>query len=120
MLTSGKAVTNFDTGRKFPASTAAARGGATAAAPKTTAGRTATTRGASAARAATPARATRTAATPARTPRAAAATAPVAAATSTAERTRGPGEHSLFCSGPSCTQMALPGSDYCMKHQSLA
>jgi hypothetical protein len=45
---------------------------------------------------------------------------PAAAASATLERKRGPGEHSLYCSGPNCSNMSLPGSDYCMQHQSLA
>lgn len=33
---------------------------------------------------------------------------------------RGLGEHSLMCQGPRCGSMALPGSNYCMRHQGLA
>jgi hypothetical protein len=52
----------------------------------------------------------------------AASTAPAAGRglSATLDRKRGPGEHSLYCSGPNCSNMSLPGSDYCMQHQSLA
>jgi hypothetical protein len=123
MLASGKTVVNAETGRKFPVTATSATGAPKAAAKNgTTARAGATSRSASAARrtaAPAPARATAT-----RAPRAVAA-APAAApafagATATAERTRGPGEHSLHCGGPGCTNMSLPGSDYCMQHQNLA
>jgi hypothetical protein len=123
MLASGKTVINAENGRKFPVTAASTKGAPKAAAkngrtaPAGTASRSASTARASAS-------APRARATATRAPRAVAA-APAAApafasATATAERTRGPGEHSLHCGGPGCTNMSLPGSDYCMQHQNLA
>ena len=92
MLASGKAVTNFGTGRTMAAPVAAAP------AP----------RGASS--------------TATRKPRVATA-AVVASLEDAADEpraARAAGERPLTCDGPACKSMALPGSNYCMKHQSLA
>src|SRR5688572_9762236 len=121
MLASGKTVINAENGRKFPVTA-----GSATSAPKAAAAKNGTTARAAAPRSASTARATaaptRARATATRAPRAAAAASAAAPAfaTATAERTRGPGEHSLHCGGPGCTNMSLPGSDYCMQHQNLA
>ena len=102
-LASGKALVNFETGRKFPAPVAAA--------PVKTAKATtahATTARASAARSAAPVRA----------PRAARAVAVVE--DDAPREARALGEHSLMCDAARCGNMALPGSIYCMTPQSLA
>lgn len=108
VLASGKPLVNFETGRKFPAPAAAApaKAAPAKAAAKTTA--RATTARASATRSAAPARA----------PRAARATAVVE--DDAPRELRALGEHSLMCDAARCGNMALPGSNYCMTHQSLA
>ena len=98
VMANGKSVVNFETGRKFPAPKAAAAPVARAAAPRAAATR--------AAAAAAPAR---------RTTRSA-----VAVAEEAPREPRALGEHSLMCDAASCRNMALPGSNYCMQHQSLA
>ncbi len=101
VLTSGKPVVNFETGRKFPAPVVAAPAKATK--KQATAPRAAATRSAP----------------PARAPRAARVAA-VAEDDDTPRTQRALGEHSLMCDGPRCSNMALPGSNYCMTHQRLA
>lgn len=105
VLTTGKSVINFESGRKFPARVAAAPVKA-----KRVAKARATTARASAPRAVTPAR----------TPRVARAAAVAVAKDDAPREPRALGEHSLMCNGPRCANIALPGSNYCMTHQRLA
>ncbi len=95
MVTGGKVVINFDTGRKVAGPTL---GGEVARATASS-----SVQG-------------RAGASPARAPRAAMGTVEV----EEPRAARGPGEHPLVCDGPRCGSQALPGSDYCMKHQGLA
>jgi len=117
MLASGKTVINFESGRKFPAPAApapkAAARRATATAPRATASSSSSSRASATGprRAAAPARAT--------APRAASRTATPVVEEEPREP-RSPGEHPLMCDASGCRNMALPGSDYCMKHQILA
>ena len=137
-LASGKPVINAETGRKFPATATAATAKVAPAMKAAPPAKAATRRAGAASAAATPrARAARAASAAAAAPRAGAAPRPrgaraaaaattasaspsFSASTATLDRKRGPGEHSLHCGGPGCTNMSLPGSDYCMQHQNLA
>lgn len=93
LLDDGKAVVNFETGRKFPARSAVS----------------------SPAKASKPAARARVAA-PAGGARAAAAMPTL----EPRRATRAPGEHPVTCDAPQCTERTLAGTNYCMTHQGMA
>ena len=105
MVASGKAVINVDTGRKFPVPAAGTAAQALAPIAKGRAAQAATSSG-------NP----RSAAVAARGRRTATAIAEV----EEPRAARGPGQHPSICDATRCRSLALPGSDYCMKHQGLA